>query len=274
MSEPKGSIGIFDSGFGGLDIFRGIAAELPEYSYSYLADSARAPYGPRSSEEVYEYTRQAVDFLFARGAVLIILACNTASSEALRKLQQQYLPEHHPGKNVLGVLIPAAEQAVSVSASGRIGVIATEGTVRSETFPAELQKLRPDVQVFQNPAPKLVPLVEAGLQDSEEAEQALREYLEPLLQAGIDALILGCTHYGILEPLIQKIVGPELAIVSEARVVPAKLRTYLLRHPEIEAQLARDKTRHFSTTDATGRFERIGSQLLGQLLNSEVVVLA
>ena len=190
-------IGFFDSGFGGLHVLRGITARLPEYDYIYLGDSARAPYGPRSSDEVYSFTKQGVEFLFAHGAEIVVLACNTASSEALRKIQQGYQKEGS-NKKVLGVLIPFAEAAAAHTKNKRVGVMATEGTVRSNAFPREITKVDSAIQVFQQSCPMLVPLVEAGQQDSEQADELIRTYVTPLLEKNIDTLVLGCTHYGMM----------------------------------------------------------------------------
>src|SRR3990167_4735526 len=207
-------IGLFDSGFGGLHVLRGITARLPKYDYIYLGDSARAPYGPRSSEEVYTYTKQGVEFLFDRGAEFVVLACNTASSEALRKIQQEYLREAS-SKKVLGVLIPFAEAAAARTRSRRVGVMATEGTVRSGSFPREITKVDGAIQVFQQACPLLVPLVEAGEHDSARMDELIREYAAPLLEKDIDTLVLGCTHYGILEEKIRAAVGSGMQIISE-----------------------------------------------------------
>ena len=187
-------IGLFDSGFGGLYILRGIVKELPQYSYIYLGDSARAPYGPRSNEEVYAFTKQGVEFLFENGANLVVLACNTASSEALRKIQHEY--HRDDTQKVLGVLIPFAEAAVRQTVNKRIGILATEGTVQSGAFEREIKKIDPQITVFQQACPLLVPLVEAGEQDSENADVLIRKYLKPILAEDIDTLVLGCTHYG------------------------------------------------------------------------------
>lgn len=267
--KNKKYIGVFDSGFGGIDILRGIVKVLPEYNYLYLGDTARTPYGPRSSEVIYEFTRQAIEFLFAHDCELIIVACNTASSEALRKIQQEYLPEKYPGKRVLGVLIPAAESAARATRNKKVGVIATEGTVRSETFVKELQKLDADIQVFQEACPLLVPLVEAGEQDSEPARTILEDYLKPLQEKGVDTLILGCTHYGILESKIKEIVGANVTVISEADVVAAKLTDYLERHPEIDSMLGKDGSTDFYTTDLTDKFTTLGSQFFGTPITAQ-----
>lgn len=263
MPQKKKCIGVFDSGFGGLTILRGLVKALPEYDYLYLGDSARAPYGSRSQENIYTFTRQAVDFLFAHDCEVIILACNTASSEALRRIQQEHLPQFHPGKKVLGVIIPAAEVATQKSTGQKIGIIATEATVASQAFVRELTKLDPSVTVFQNPCPLLVPIIEAGEHRLEMTDALLQKYLAPLLKKNIDTLILGCTHYEILKRRIQAIAGKNVGIISESTVVAQKLRNYLNRHPEIEQQLGKNGWRHFYSTDRTEKFTRLGSQFFG-----------
>ena len=263
MPQKKKCIGVFDSGFGGLTILRGLVKELPEYDYLYLGDSARAPYGSRSQETIYAFTKQAVDFLFAHDCELIILACNTASSKALRRIQQEHLPQFHPGKKVLGVIIPAAEAATQKSVGQKIGVIATEATIASQAFVRELQKLDPSITVFQNPCPLLVPIIEAGEHHSDITNTLLQKYLAPLLKKKIDTLVLGCTHYEILKQKIQTIVGENVTVISESSVVAKKLRAYLVRHPEIEQQLEKKGRRHFYSTDRTEKFTRLGSQFFG-----------
>lgn len=263
MLQREKFIGVFDSGFGGLTILRGLVKELPNYNYLYLGDSARAPYGSRSQEVIYEFTKQAVDFLFAHDCELIILACNTASSEALRRIQMEHLPQFHPNKKVLGVIIPAAEAAALKTKNKKVGVVATEQTVASQAFVRELHKLDPKIQVFQNACPLLVPIVEAGEHRGAIAESTLQQYLAPLLKEKIDTLILGCTHYGILEKKICAIVGENMSIISEASVVAKKLRNYLKRHPEITARLTKNHTRTFYSTDRTEKFTSLGSQFFG-----------
>ena len=262
-------IGVFDSGFGGLDVLRSIVSALPHYTYVYLGDTARAPYGDRPQETIYAYTKQAVDFLFAQNCGIVIMACNTASSEALRTIQQEYGAK----KKVLGVLIPAAEEAVKKTGNRRVGVIATASTVASEKFVRELAKLDPSVKVFQKACPLLVPLVEAGEQNSPETEIVLKRYLNPLLRKNIDTLILGCTHYGILEKKIRKIIGPDIAIVSEARVVPKKLKKYFEKHTEIKEVLIKKANIHFYSTDRTDNFKILGSKLFGRLIRVEKAIL-
>lgn len=274
MSKKRSMrIGIFDSGFGGLHIMRSIVRALPQYDYVYLGDSARAPYGDRSQETIYEFTRQAVEFLFTHDCAIIIVACNTASSEALRKIQQEYLPRHAPDKRVLGVLIPAAEEAMQKGASRRIGVIATSGTVASKAFVRELAKFDPSVRVYQKACPLLVPLVESGEQNSPETATILERYLRPLLDKNIDTLILGCTHYGILEKKIRAIVGPDIRMISEAHVVPKKLKAYLEKHRELEQTLGKHRSTRFFSTDRTDKFKTLGGKFFGRAIEVEKAVL-
>lgn len=268
MKKPKKkySIGIFDSGFGGLGILKEITKKLPEYDYIYLGDTARTPYGNRSQETIHSFTNQAVDFLFKKGCQLIILACNTASSEALRKIQQEYLPRYYPKKRVLGVIIPSAEAALELTENNFIGVIGTESTVHSGAFKRELKKLNPEIKVFQIACPLLVPIVEAGKQNSKASDLILKNYLNLLVKRNIDTLILGCTHYEILENKIRKIIGPKIKIVTENKIVAEKLKDYLRRHPEIKRTLTKNKSIDFFTTDVTDKFKILGSQFLGRTI--------
>ena len=265
------SIGVFDSGFGGLSILRGIVKELPAYDFVYLGDTARVPYGTRSSDVVYEFTRQSVEFLLKKECGLVILACNTASSDALRRIQREYLPRYFPDRSVLGVLIPAAEEAAAKSCNKRIGVLATTGTVRSGAFVREVSKLDPEAKVFQSACPLLVPLVEAGEENSPAAEYFLKQYLKPLLAEDIDTLILGCTHYGFLEQAIREIVGSGVHIVSESRIIGGKLREYLDRHPERAQMLGTRGMRTFYSTDLTEHFSMLGKRFFEEEIAVEKV---
>jgi len=265
MSENlKGKIGVFDSGFGGLNILKSIVKELPQYDFIYLGDSARAPYGSRTKEVIYEFTKEAVDFLFNNGAKLIIIACNSASADALRKIQQEYLPEFYPGNKVLGVLIPAVEECTKNSKTKKVGVMATEATVSSGAFERELHKIDPKIEIFQKACPLLVEIVEEGKEDGLETDIILKNYLEPLLREDIDTLILGCTHFGILEDKIKDIIPKNIQIISEAGIVAKKLNEYLSRHPEIENVLSKNSERVFYTTDTTSKFEALGSKFYGE----------
>lgn len=268
------SIGFFDSGFGGLHVMRSVVRRLPEYDYIYLGDTARTPYGTRSSDVVYEFSRQAVSFLFDQGCELVIVACNTASSEALSRIQREYLSGRYSGKKVLGVLIPAAEEAVRKTRNGKIGIMATAGTVRSGSFGREMQKINSNLHVFYQACPLLVPIVEAGEHRSSIARMAVEQYVKPLVQNGIDTLILGCTHYGILETMIREIVGPNVCIISEARIVPKKLEQYLGKHTEIRNTLSTGGTVLFYSTDITETFSVLGSCFFGKSINVRKAVLA
>lgn len=268
----KKAIGVFDSGFGGLNTLKSIVKELPEYNYIYLGDTARAPYGTKSQKLVYKYTRQAVNFLFKNGAELIVLACNTASSDALRKIQQKHLPRFYPDKRVLGVLIPAAELA-EIKKHKRVGVMATAGTVRSGAYIRELTKLNPKIKVFQKACPLLVPIVEAGKQNEKLTDKILKVYLRPLLKKNVQAIILGCTHYGILENKIKNIVGKNTEVISEAEVVAEKLKDYLDRHQDVEKQLGKNHTVKFYSTGQLKRFQKLGSKFFGKKIKAKKAAL-
>ena len=259
----KSPIGVFDSGFGGLEVFREIKKLLPEYDYIYLGDTARAPYGTRAQTEIYKFTEQAVGFLFKKNCPLIISACNTASSEALRKIQQNYLVKHYPDRRVLGVIIPAVESAIGLTKNKKIGVMATQGTVASESFIRELKKIDDDIEVYQKACPLLVSLIEAGEENSEVMDSALKEYLEPLMEKGIDTLILGCTHYGLLAGKIREMVGEDIRMISQGGIVAEKLKDYLQRHKEIQAKISKNSSIEFLTTDLTEKFQKLGSVFFG-----------
>jgi glutamate racemase len=257
-------IGVFDSGYGGLTVLKAFLERLPDYDYLYLGDSARAPYGNKSLKVVYEYTRQAVEFLFGRGAVLIILACNTASAKALRKVQQEWLPLHCPDRRVLGVVIPLAEAAVEASRIGRVGVIGTRATIESGVYEQELHKLRPELKVFGRACPLLVPLVEEGWVGKPETNSILKKYVRPLKNNAIDTLILGCTHYPFLRRDIERTMGKSCRVLDAPAIVADKLADYLVRHPEIEVRLSRNRNRIFYTTDDPERFKTFGEDFLGR----------
>jgi glutamate racemase len=262
-------IGVFDSGLGGLIITHSLTTGLPDYDYLYLGDTARVPYGNRSPETVYNFTLQAVKYLLDQNCGLVIIACNTASAEALRRIQREYLPKHFPGRRVLGVLIPAAEAAVTASKNGHIGVIATEGTIASGAFDREIHKQRPEALISSNPAPLLVPLIENGGQKW--AGPILQEYLAPL--TGIDTLILGCTHYPYYKELVRQQVGPNVTVISQDEIVPQKLGDYLRRHPELEAKLSGTGANRFEVTDLTSQAQVLASRLYGAEVKLQEIVL-
>lgn len=266
-------IGIFDSGIGGLTVTREVLKQLPEYQLLYLGDTARMPYGNRSQELIYKFTQQAVDYLFKQGCELVILACNTASAEALRKIQQEWLPKNYPNRRVLGVIRPVAEEAVKISRFGRIGVVGTQATIGSGAYIRELQAQKREVQVFQQACPLLVPLVEAGWLNRPETMKILRYYLRPLKKQRIDTLILGCTHYPILLKQFQNGTGKSIKVFDPAKVVAEKLKDYLTRHLEIESKLVKGKDHRFLVTDITEVFAKNAEAWLGQKIKLEKVEL-
>jgi len=264
-------IGIFDSGLGGLVITHSLIQELPDYDYIYLGDTARVPYGNRSSDVIYQFTREAVDYLFRQDCALIIIACNTASAEALRRVQQEYLPANYPDRRVLGVLIPAAEEAALRSGSGRIGVLATQATVESRAFVREVTKLRPAAEIFQQSAPLLVPLIENDA--IKFAGPILESYLEPLETSNVDTMILGCTHYPLLRDEIEHHVGAGVTVVDQRDIVPDKLRDYLQRHPEMETRLTKNGRQTFQLTDRTSSAIALANRLFGHEIPLDLVTI-
>ncbi|MFH0873229.1 MAG: glutamate racemase [Candidatus Komeilibacteria bacterium] len=258
-------IGVFDSGIGGLTIFRDIIQRLPEYDYLYLGDSARAPYGNHSQEVIYNYTKQAVDYFLQQGCGLIILACNTASAEALRSLQQDY-----PEKKILGVLIPLSEAAVETKAKC-IGVLATRSTVNSGSFPREIKKLNKQVEVIQQEAPLLVPLIEENQEHKPYTRKIIKQYLLPLRSHGVQTLILGCTHYGFIRDIIQDYVGRKMTILDSGKIVADKTADYLARHPEVEKLLTKKGQQEFLTTDDSRRFDALAVKYLGKKIKSRQI---
>lgn len=268
MSMPAGEyIGVFDSGYGGLTILKEIVKTLPRYHYIYLGDNARTPYGARSFEVVYQYTREAVTRLFDMGCRMVILACNTASAKALRTIQQVDLPVLAPEKRVLGVIRPSVEALAGHSRNGHIGILATRGTVASESYPMEIEKLYgPDrFRITQLACPMWVPLVENGELTGEGAEFFVRKYLDRLfeLDSDIDTIVLGCTHYPLLRPLIARFVPSHVQIIGQGHIVADSLADYLLRHPEMEGKLERGGGVSYYTTDKAELFERVAAIFMG-----------
>jgi len=257
-------IGVFDSGFGGLTILRAFLKKLPVYEYIYFGDNARTPYGSKSQEVIYEYTREAVEFLFDKGCVLVILACNTASAKALRKIQRELLPIKYPDRRVLGVVIPLAEAGLEETRHGRIGVIGTRATIDSRVYGQELAKLDTELKVYGQACPLLVPLVEEGWVGKPVANMILKRYLNRLKRKKIDTLILGCTHYPLFQEDIERIMGKNCRVLKGPETVSEKLSDYLSRHPEIEGRISRTGTVKFCTTDDPERFKILGQKYLGQ----------
>ncbi|HEY4325721.1 MAG TPA: glutamate racemase [Mucilaginibacter sp.] len=251
-------IGIFDSGYGGLTVFRSIFQELPSYDYIYLGDTARAPYGNRSFQTIHQYTWECVQWLFKQGCPLVILACNTASAKALRTIQQQDLLHEDPSKRVLGVIRPTAEVIGNYSKTNEIGVLGTKGTVQSESYLIEIDHFFPDVKVYQQACPLWVPLIENGEYDKPGADYFVEKYLDQLLtqSSNIDTVLLACTHYPLLQKKIKQFLPEGIRVVSQGDIVAKSLVDYLQRHPEMEVKLSKNSTQQFfTTTDDTADFD-------------------
>ena len=251
-------IGIFDSGFGGLTVFRSIIEQLPGYDYVYLGDTARAPYGNRSFQSIHQYTWECVQWLFEQGCPLVILACNTASSKALRTIQQKDLQNEDPSKRVLGVIRPTAEVIGGYTKTKEIGVLGTKGTVQSGSYQIEISHFFPDIKVHQQACPLWVPLVENGEYDKPGADYFVKKYLDQILaqSANIDTLLLACTHYPLLQEKIKAYLPGHIQVISQGDIVAKSLVDYLTRHPEMESKLSKSGTqRFFTTTDDTADFD-------------------
>jgi len=275
MENQFQPIGIFDSGYGGLTILKEIVEHLPAYDFIYLGDNARTPYGNRSFDVVYNYTLQAVKKLFDKGCWLIIMACNTASAKALRTIQQNDLPKINPHKRVLGVIRPSVEAVEKFTKTGHIGVLATQGTVLSESYPMEIHKLFPEIITVQESCPMWVPLVEYNEFNSNGADFFVKKNIDNLLtkDKNIDVIILGCTHYPLLLPKIQKYVPSHIKIISQGDIVAESLKDYLFRHPEINEQCSKNGTLKFYTTEAAETFERQGGHFLNRPIKAKQIQL-
>ena len=275
LSSEAGPIGIFDSGYGGLTILHGIRQLLPQYDFLYLGDNARAPYGPRSFDVVYEFTRQAVVRLFEMGCHLVILGCNTASAKALRTIQQNDLPQLDPTRRVLGIIRPTAEVIGQLTTSRHVGVLATEGTIKSESYTLEIQKLHPDIVVSGVACPFWVPLVEYNEADSPGADYFVKKRIDQLmlLDPEIDAIILGCTHYPLLMPKIVKYVNPGIRIVPQGEYVAESLKDYFLRHPEMEEKCTKNGRVQYLTTENLDKFKESAQLFLHEDVEVKNIVL-
>lgn len=262
-------IGVFDSGYGGLTILAELQQKLPAYDFLYLGDNARAPYGPRSFDVVYEFTLEAVEFLFNQGCELVVLACNTASAKALRTIQQKDLPVLFPSKRVLGVIRPSTEAIGEYSLTNHVGILATEGTVKSESYVIEIGKFSPNTIVSQHACPIWVPLIENNKHFTAAGKMLIKEDVDKLLQKDhqIDTIILACTHYPILKDYIQSIVPNNVKIVAQGAIIAEKLDDYLTRHPEIDQKCSKTgKTRYLTTEN-----EIVFSQNASLFLNQEII---
>lgn len=262
--SAPGPIGVFDSGYGGLTILKGIRETLPQYDYLYLGDNARTPYGTRSFDVVYRFTRQAVESLFSRGCQLVILACNTASAKALRSIQQKDLSGWDPSRRVLGVVIPTVEALGHITKNGNIGLLGTPGTVSSGTYDIEIAKFFPQFRTVSVACPMWVPLVENKEFDSPGADYFVKKYVDELFtqEPEIDTVILGCTHYPLLIDKIRREIGSRATIVTQGELVGASLADYLRRHPEMDAKCTKGGSCEFLTTENPDKFTELAEIFL------------
>lgn len=266
-------IGVFDSGYGGLTILKEIRAKLPEYNYIYLGDNARNPYGTRSFEIVYQFTLEAVKTLFEKGCNLVILACNTASAKALRSIQQNDLPKIDPSKRVLGVIRPTVELLPQVSKTGHIGILATPGTVKSLSYSIELHKINAEMKITEHACPMWVPIVENNEIASPGADFFIQRETETLMKIDpeIDTVVLGCTHYPLMAHKIKRYLPENVNILCQGEIVANSLADYLIRHPEIERKIGKNREINYFTTEHTEKFDSLASLFLGHPIESEII---
>jgi glutamate racemase len=267
MSTP---IGVFDSGYGGLTILSELKKQLPQYDYIYLGDNARAPYGTRSFDTVYDYTLEAVKWFFDQGCSLVILACNTASAKALRNIQQKDLPQIGPDKRVLGVIRPTTEVLGNFSTTKKVGIMGTLGTIQSLSYPIELAKFFPTLKVYQQACPMWVPLIENGEYDKPGADYFVKEYINELFKQseGIDTILLACTHYPLLADKIKSFLPKNVNLVTQGHIVAQSLAEYLTKHPEIDQNCSKNGHITFYTTDNALAFEKQASEFFGQKIEA------
>lgn len=272
-SQAPGPIGIFDSGYGGLTIFDKIKEAMPGYDYIYLGDNARSPYGPRSFEVVYRFTRQAVVKLFSEGCQLVILACNTASAKALRTMQQKDLPGLDPNRRILGVIRPTVELINDVSHTKHVGVLGTTGTISSGSYSMEIEKMFPHIKVTGEACPMWVPLVENNEFNSRGADYFVKKHLNRILMADpeIDTLILGCTHYPLLMNKIKAFLPKGITVFAQGEHVAVSLQDYLVRHPEMDAKLTKGGYSRFLTTESASKFSEAASVFLRDNIQVEQI---
>jgi glutamate racemase len=271
--KKKVPIGVFDSGYGGLTVLSEIIKRLPQYDYIYLGDNARAPYGTRSFDVVYEYTLEAVKELFSQGCELVILACNTASAKALRTIQQNDLPGIDHSKRVLGVIRPSTEVIGDLTKTGHVGILATEGTVKSNSYVLELAKYSPQTKVVQHACPMWVPLIENHRHDSEAGRMFIEEDVRELLNKDdqIDVIVLACTHYPIIKDYIQSIIPEDIKVISQGAIVAEKLAVYLENHPNLESLCTKGGQVTFLTSENAEVFDEKAEKFLGYPIKSEHV---
>lgn len=266
----KGPIGIFDSGYGGLTVLKEIKDKLPDYDYIYLGDNARAPYGSRSFETIYQYTLQCVEWFFTQGCTLVVLACNTASAKALRSIQQKDLPQKDSLKRVLGVIRPTSEIIGNFTKTNHVGVLGTAGTVQSLSYPIEIAHFFPEITVYQQACPMWVPLIENNEYNNEGSDYFIKKYLDQLLvqSPDIDTILLACTHYPLLIDKIKQFVPEYITVLSQGQIVADSLANYLARHPEIETNCLKNKSSLFYTTDNTTDFDEKAAIFYSKIVNS------
>lgn len=270
MVLTKGPIGVFDSGYGGLTILNEFRKLLPEYDYLYLGDNARTPYGNRSFDTVYEYTLEAVRYLFSMNCPLIIIACNTASSKALRNIQQKYLPFNYPERRVLGIIRPTVEVLADLSKTKHVGILGTAGTVNSESYNIEVSKLYPDIKISSEPCPMWVPIVENSEIGSEGARYFVKENIDNIFckDPEIDTLLLGCTHYPLLLPVIKQFVPATVKIISQGKYVAESLISYLSRHTDIEEACLKGGGCKYLTTESPYKFEETAHNFIKETVKA------
>lgn len=272
----EGKIGVFDSGFGGLTVLRSMVDLLPNYPFIYFGDNARAPYGNKSFDLIYEYTLEGVNFLFDKGCELVVLACNTASAKALRTIQQKDLPRIAPSKRVLGVIRPSTEEIASFTRSGFVGILGTEGTVKSESYLLELAKISPNLQVFQHACPLWVPLIEERQYDTVAGKMIIASDIDLLFKQNknIDTILLACTHYPIIKSIIHEAVEQRASIIEQGPLVALKLKDYLTRHPEMASRLGNEQPVEFYTTEREDYFNQHASEIYGSIIKSQQIQLS
>jgi glutamate racemase len=263
-------IGVFDSGYGGLTVLKEMVKQLPQYDYLYLGDNARSPYGTRSFETVYRYTLQCVKWLLSQGCPLVILACNTASAKALRNIQQKDLEKLDPQARVLGVIRPTSEIIGKYTQSNNIGILATTGTVQSGSYPIEIEKQFPGITIEQEACPMWVPLVENNEHGSEGSDFFIKKHISNLMgrNPAIDTILLGCTHYPLLEKKIRAVLPQGVTLISQGEIIAGSLKDYLSRHPEIESRISRGGQQKFFTTDSTADFDHKANIFFGEGVHS------
>lgn len=275
MSKSSSPVGIFDSGYGGLTVFKEIVKILPQYDYIYLGDNARVPYGIRSFETVYNYTLECVRHLFSMGCRLVIIACNTASAKALRNIQQNDLPLLEDLYKVLGVIRPTSEIIGNLSNTGHVGIMATKGTVNSLSYVIEIEKFFPHLKVFQQACPMFVPLVEENEHHHEGSDYFIQKYIDGLLSQSphIDTIVLACTHYPLLMNKIEQFLPVQIKLLSQGEIVAKSLKDYLIRHPEVESLCSRNRNHVFYTTESTNDFNRKATTFFGSPVESRLLQL-